>query len=414
MNILLINHYAGSPEMGMEYRPYYLAKEWKKNGHNVSVIASSFSHVRSVQPEIKENSEVRNIEGISYVWIKTKEYKGNTIKRFYNILEFVFKLFIKSKYIATTFKPDVVIASSTYPLDIYPASRIAKKANAKLIYEIHDLWPLSPMEIGGYSKYHPFIMLMQAAENYCYKKSDLVVSILPKTLEHCLKHGLMPLKWHFIPNGINVQKLADVEELPQKQENLIKEIRSKYKSLVGYMGSIGLANALDAFVLSAKKISDDKIAFVIIGKGPEKDSLIRLKNENGIINVFFIETVPKKTVIKMLGYFDILYIGLKKQKLFRFGISPNKLFDYMYSGKPIIQAIEAGNDMVSEAGCGITVEPENPDAIAEAIIKLIAKPEEELALMGRKGKEFVIKNHDYKIISENFLNLMSEVQKHSH
>lgn len=406
MNILLINHYAGSTLLGMEYRPYYLAREWTKKGHNVTIVASSFSHLRSKQPEVKTNFEIQIIDGIRYVWIKTMEYEGNSVKRFINILEFVVRLFFKSKVIAKSFSPDVVIASSTYPLDIYPARRIAKSSKAKLIYEIHDLWPLSPMELGGYSKYHPFIMLMQAAENFCYRKSDLVVSLLPKTKEHCVSHGLIPNKWHYVPNGINIMEMSSQTLIPMHQKNTIETIKSKFDYVVGYTGSIGLANSLSSFVYAAKHFSQENVAFVIIGKGPEKNNLIKIVTEYDINNVFFIDSIPKDSIQLMLDYFDFLFIGLQKQNLFRFGISPNKLFDYMYAGKPSILAIDAGNDIVSEAECGITIEPENSEAIEKAVIQLINSTEEEKREMGQNGKEYVLKNHDYRIIADKFLELM--------
>ena len=406
MNILLINHYAGSHALGMEYRPYYLASEWAKKGHQVTILAASFSHVRSVQPLVNANFELQTIEGVRYVWVKTQPYKGNSIKRFINILKFVYKLYFKSKHLAKTLKLDVVIASSTYPLDIYPAHRIAKKAKAKLIYEIHDLWPLSPIEIGGYSKFHPFIVLMQTAENYCYKHSDFVVSILPKTLEHCIEHGLSHEKWHYVPNGIKLEDMLHQIDIPDEQSQIIEQIKNNFDYVVGYTGSIGLANALDSFVAAAQKLSQKNCALVIVGKGPEKDNLIKLVHENQSKNVFFIDAIPKDSIFNMLAQFDFLYLGLKKQNLFRFGISPNKLFDYMYSGKPIIQAIDAGNDLVTESKCGISVEPENPEAIAEAVSKLISLSKEELQQMGQNGKDYVLKHHEYTIIAEKFLAVM--------
>ena len=143
MNILLINHYAGNPEMGMEFRPYYISREWVKAGHRVLIIGGSFSHLRKIQPKEKKNS----INGILYHWIKTNDYKGNGAKRILSIIFFVSKLYWNYKKYIQDFKPNIVIASSTYPLDIYPARKIAKHYGAKLIYEVHDLWPLSPMEI---------------------------------------------------------------------------------------------------------------------------------------------------------------------------------------------------------------------------------------------------------------------------
>ena len=161
MNILLLNHYAGSPEMGMEFRPYYFAREWVKMGHSVKIVAGDFSHLRTKQPEVKRDFQKEIIDGIEYRWVKTGNYKGNGIQRALSMFRFVGKLFIHSSKIAKVWKPDIVIASSTYPLDTYPAQRIAKKAKAKLIHEVHDMWPITPIEIGGMSKYHPFVMILQ-------------------------------------------------------------------------------------------------------------------------------------------------------------------------------------------------------------------------------------------------------------
>jgi glycosyltransferase involved in cell wall biosynthesis len=104
---------------------------------------------------------------------------------------------------------------------------------------------------------------------------------------------------------------------------------------------------------------------------------------------------------------DILYIGWRRSPLYRFGVSPNKLFDYMMAGKPIINAISAGNDLVAESGCGISIPPEDPVAIAEAIKKLIDMSPLEREEMGRRGREYVIKNHDYKVLAKRFLEAMN-------
>lgn len=164
MNIILINHYAGSNIHGMEFRPYYLAREWVKLGHSVTIVAASFSHLRQKNPDLSEMME-EVIDDIRYIWLPVNKYQGNGVMRFKNMLAFIYQLYKNmGKFIEL--KPDVVIASSTYPLDSYPAYKLAKKTGAKFVFELHDLWPLSPMELGGMSKWHPFIMLMQKAEDF--------------------------------------------------------------------------------------------------------------------------------------------------------------------------------------------------------------------------------------------------------
>lgn len=149
MNILYIDHYAGSLEYGMEFRPYYLAREWEKLGYKVRIIAGNFSHLRTTQPTVKKDFQIDYVDNIEYQWIKTGTYQGNGVSRALTMFKFVGKLFVNARKIVQDFKPDVVITSSTYPLDSFAGYRIAKKAKAKYIHETHDIWPLTLVEIGA-------------------------------------------------------------------------------------------------------------------------------------------------------------------------------------------------------------------------------------------------------------------------
>jgi len=124
------------------------------------------------------------------------------------------------------------------------------------------------------------------------------------------------------------------------------------------------------------------------------------------VNITFLPPVIKPQIPALLQFFDICYIGLQREPLFRFGVSPNKLIDYMMAAKPIIYAIEAGNDPVKEAGCGISVPPEDPQAIADAIRTLASMSVAEREAMGQRGKEYVMKHHDYKILAKQFLKVL--------
>jgi glycosyltransferase involved in cell wall biosynthesis len=409
MNILLINHYAGSPKHGMEYRPYYLAREWGRMGHNVTIVAASFSHLRSKQPIVNGNISEELIDDIQYIWLKTPSYKGNSIRRVQNMLTFIGKLIALSRKLSKKFKQDVVIASSTYPLDIYPAYLISRFLKAKLIFEVHDLWPLTPMELGGMSKWHPFIIMMQIAEDFAYKKTDRVISILPKALDYMVSRGLACEKFVHIPNGIDIDEWQSFNEpLPPQHQETIERLKQEGKFLVCYAGSHGVSNALDYFVESAVYLKDLPIALVLVGQGPEKEKLQKYVVEHNLNNVIFLPPVLKNSIPELLSKMDILYIGWRRSPLYRFGVSPNKLFDYMMAGKPIIHAIEAGNDLVIESGCGVSIPPEDSCAIAEAIKKLMNMSSSEREKMGKRGREYVIDNHDYKILAKRFLEAIND------
>ena len=203
MNIVLINHYAGSPEMGMEFRPYYMAREWVKLGHRVIIIAGDYSHLRRKNPSVKADFTKEKIDGINYCWVKTGAYEGNGVKRALSMARFTRKLWLKAKWIAKTFRPDVIITSSTYPIDTYAGQRIRHFASkAKLVHEVHDMWPATLIEVGGMSRFHPFVIVMQIGENSAYHHSDKVVSLLPCALKHMQKHGMTKEKYVHVNNGI--------------------------------------------------------------------------------------------------------------------------------------------------------------------------------------------------------------------
>lgn len=388
----------------MEYRPYYLAKEWVRMGHKVAIVSASFSHVRSKNPKVDNEIQEEMVNGIKYIWVKTPKYKGSGIKRAINIFSFVWKRIKNSKKFSREFNPDVAIASSTYPLDIYPAYLISRFAKVKLIFEVHDLWPLTLVELGNMPKWHPFIVILQIAEDFAYKHADKVISILPKALDYMVNRGLDTKKVVHIPNGIDIEEWLSFNDLlPEEHRVILERLKKEGKFLLGYAGSFGIANALDFLIESAIYLRDLPVSLVLIGQGPEKDKLLRFVERNNLNNVIFLPAVSKYSIPNFLNWMDILYIGWKNSPLYRFGISPNKLFDYMMAAKPIIHAVEAGNDPVAESGCGISVAPENPVAIAEAIKKLIDMSPLEREEMGRRGKEYVIKNHDYRILAKKFL-----------
>lgn len=404
MNIWLINHYAGSSIHGMEYRPYYMAREWIQLGHEVTIIAASQSHLRNKQPNVTANKTEEVIDGVRYVWLKTPRYSGNGVGRVLNMLAFVAGLFWFYPQIKKQDAPDIVIASSTYPLDILPADYIARKNNAKLIFEVHDLWPLSPMELGGMSKWHPFIMVMQLAENYAYRKANTVISMLPKACDHMQEHGMATEKFGYIPNGLNVGEWdAKSENLPAEHTRLFESLHPPGTFIIIYAGAHGIANALDTLIDAMERLKDEKIVAVFVGQGPEKERLQQSAYDRQLSNVMFLPAVAKKIVPNILENADALYIGWQHQNLYRFGISPNKLFDYMMAGKPVIHSVRAGNDIVAEAGCGISVPPEDPQAIAEAILTMQSMSAEERAAMGARGRAYVIKNHDYQVLAKKFI-----------
>ncbi len=407
MNLLLINHYAGSPQHGMEYRPYFLAREWLRMGHRVQIVAASYSHVRSRQPQVGAGPMDEVIDGIAYRWWPTPAYAGNGVGRVRNIWAFLRQVWGSARRLVDEFRPDVVIASSTYPMDIWVARRIAKMARARLVYEVHDLWPASPIELAGMSKWHPFILLCQKAENDAYRNADAVVSMLPKVATHMAAHGLDLRKLHIVPNGISPQDWAsEPEPLGSTMRAHLRAQQAAGRTLVGYAGAHGQPNALDVLLDAAALLKDEPFAFVLVGDGLERERLAQRVRDEALAQVTLFAPIPKAQVPSFLAAVDIAYLGWQRRPIYRFGIAPNKLMDYMMAGCVVLHSVQAGNDPVAESGCGLTVAPQSAPAVAEGLRVLAALAPAERAAMGQRGRAFVLAHHAYPELAQRFIDAL--------
>ena len=400
MNILLVNHYAGTPALGMEYRPYYLAREWVRLGHRVMIVAAAQSHYRAHQPLPGDEM----VDGIHYRWLPTPAYSDNGWARMRNVLSFLSQLWTQAPALAAELRPDVVISSSTYPMDTWVARRIAQQARARLVHEVHDLWPLSPVELSGMSPWHPFALVCQSAEDAAYRHSDAVVSMLPKVHAHMASRGLDLKKLAIVPNGISPEEwMAPPEPLRSDVEQAIDAARRAGAVIVGYAGSMGRPNALDVLLDAARLVADQPLRFVLVGDGHERERLAARISSEGLVNVALLPPIPKAQVPAFLAAIDIAYLGWQRQPLYRFGIAPNKLMDYMMAARPVLHSVEAGNDPVAESGCGLTVAPESPEEVARGLRQLAALSPRERRQLGDRGRAHVLQHHAYPVLARQFL-----------
>lgn len=402
MNIMIINHYAGSDKYGMEFRPFYLSRELVKLGHSVTVVAADCSHLRKINPVIDKSFTEEFIEGVRYVFIKTVKYQRNNAKRFLNMVSFLHQLKANSKKLYDKYLPDMIIASSTYPYDVKSAKNIASYGNnTKVCYEIHDIWPLSLIEIYNISPKNPYMKSLQKAENYAYENADLVVSILPHVNRHIKELGYNNVNYVHIPNGIIVN---DKNDAPTSDVILkeAKRLKSKEKFILMYLGGFSEANALDDLLSSAKNMPSN-VQIMMVGDGPLKGTYKEKIKIEGLNNISLMPSVLKTQVNSTLKLADALYIGAKRTKLYQYGVGMNKIFDYMLAKKPILYGIEASNNMIADANCGITIEPESSKAIVDGTKQLLEKSEIALEKMGQNGYNYVLQNHDYKKLAKQFI-----------
>lgn len=283
--------------------------------------------------------------------------------------------------------------------------------SAILIHEVHDMWPSTLVEIGGMSRMHPFVGLIQIAENSAYRNCDELISLLPYTKRYMRKHGMAEEKWHYIPNGVIEEEWEDSEPIPEKHDKILRSLREEGKFIVGYFGGHALNNALDILLDVAKNQKDKKTVFVLVGDGVEKKRLMARKNDENIDNVIFLPAVPKKSIPTLVSSYDCIYMGAHESTLYRFGISFNKMFDSMMSGKPLILSVTAPSTPIRDFYCGYTVKSGDIQGISDSIEKIKRMSEQERKEMGERGRQ-AVKNHFlYKNLSKEAANLFGKGKK---
>ncbi len=400
--VWIINQYASTPATGMGGRHFYLAKELVKKGYKVYIIASSSHHLLRNKPVFNQAFQLEVIDGINFVWVKLPSYAESRSKqRVINWFLFPWQILKLPTLIQD--KPDAILCSSPSPFSFLGGQRLARRFGVRLVFEVRDIWPLSLTEIDGYSPGHPFIRLMQWVEDRAYQCSDFVISNLKYSFKHMISRGMKPEKFTWIPNGFS-QDEVDQKILLNSQAQ--KQLPNK-PFVVGYTGTLGVANTLKTLIDAADRLHEySDIAFVLVGSGREKAKLEQAVSDKKLSNVFFIDPIPKDEIQAMLTQFDVCYIGLTNDPLFRFGVSPNKFFDYLYSGKAIIYGIDSGEyKPVEEMKAGLQVPAEDAEKLAEAILKIYCMPPEIRKQMGENGRKGV-EPYEYGKLAQQLSNIL--------
>lgn len=408
MKILLINHYAIPPTEAGGTRHYSLAKELIALGHNVHIVAANFNHQTKtpIISNIKERVFEQVIEGVPFIFINVPSYMGNSPARLKNMLSFSSQLLF-APYFKHLDKPDIVIGSSPHPWAAWAAQKMAKRWGVPFIFEVRDLWPQSLVDLGRISPKHPVVRLLVLLEKYLYKRADKIITLLPGAHEYIKSLGINSTKVVWIPNGIDFSLYNQVSRNDVDND----------KFTVMYAGAHGLANGLETIIECAELLDieyKNEIIFRLVGDGPEKAKLQSMVKEKRLSNVKFDDPIPKQDVPYMLNQADAFIIVVQDSPLYKYGISPNKVYDYLTSSRPIVIGLNAFNNPVAEANAGISVSPENPEELAEAVLKIYNMSKSDREQMGVNGRKYVEENHDFKKLAEKLEEvLVTSISDHS-
>lgn len=374
--IWIWNHYATSMFSEKGGRHHWFGKYLIKKGYTVKIFCASTMHSTLDTVDTMGNDFITDIsDGIEYVFIKTPQYVGNGKSRIKNMIAFYKGLFPVSKEIAAkSGKPDVILASSVHPLTLVAGIKTAKKFKIPCVCEIRDLWPESLIEIGMLKRSSMISKILYKGEAWIYKKADSLIFTMPGGRDYIVEHGLD--KSIDLDEVYNINNGIDLEDFNIKQrETLFEDNDLKDDSFkVVYTGSVRSANHVEdllkaAEICSSKGITD--IKFLVYGDGDQKDILEKTASEKGLDNIVFKGRVEKKYIPYILSRGSLNIVTGEDSNLGRYGISWNKLFEYMASGKPILAnyKIERYN-FIEEYDFGTAKRFENIEEFADAIINM--------------------------------------------
>lgn len=407
VTIWYVHPYAGGPGVGRYSRPYELARAWQATGINTVVVTSAFHHLMDEPGERRGGCD---IEGVPYEFLRTPAYQGNGLGRMVNMAVLTAALPLQASRLAKRYgQPSMIVASSPHPYVFVTSHRVARRFGARSVFEVRDLWPQSLIELAGVRATHPLVRLTDRLERHAYAHADAVVSLLPGTLPYMVERGLDAGRWHYIPNGVDAHAARD-DAANNEPMGQVRRWRADGKLVVVYTGALGTPNYVLSLIESIavlRQRGDHRIAALIVGRGEESAQIRQEIAMRGLSDrVAAFDQIPKREIPALLSACQIGYLSLRPEPLFRFGVSPNKLFDYMLARLPVLFAIRAGNDPVAECGAGFSTSPGDIPAVADALAAFADLPESARKDMGARGYEYVMQNHGYSSLAGRYLDLL--------
>jgi glycosyltransferase involved in cell wall biosynthesis len=401
-----ISKYANIQKFGAETRQASFCKKFAEKNCNVRLVLSNSSHLYSSLPEMQGRYlELKN-DNYDVTWVNTLKYKKATsIRRFISWFWFEFFV-IMLPFSKKHKKPDVVIASSLSIMSVLSGSFFKLFFKSKFIFEVRDIWPQTLVDLKSVSKWHPLIIFLSLVEKLGYKYADEIVGTMPNLAKHVKSVTGYSDNVHFIPQGVCLD-FYQKEQVSIGADYLEKYI-PKGKFIVTYAGTLGIAYALNHVITAAKLLSsiNDNIHFVFLGNGLEESSL--KKQSENLRNVTFAPRVKKEQVLSVLEASDVLLHSFKMEKVFQFGISPNKFIDYMFAKKPIVCMFSGYPSMINEANCGEFTPSEDPNALVDCLLKYEKMSEEERNKLGENGYNFLVKKRNFDVLSEQYMELFND------
>jgi glycosyltransferase involved in cell wall biosynthesis len=402
--IWIVNQFANTPDVPGHTRQYELGQFLVQQGCPVDIFTSDYNLAKRQYLKLKfpQLWQQDDLAGLQWNWLYAAPYRVNNWRRYVNMLSFCLTLFVAGLFKP---KPDLIIGSSPQLLAAFTCWVLAKLRGAKFYFEVRDLWPQVLVELGGQSANSPVVRLLGWIESWLYLNSDRVIVLAAGSVDYVSERGATRVSW--LPNGPEAKEFQI--DLPVEEAKACYKIAPERVCLM-YAGAHGTANALGTIVEAARLLDQshpNKFLILLVGDGTEKAELI--ERAAGIECIEFRAPIPKAEIPKLLRAADGLILTLKNVPLFRYGVSPNKLYDYYGAGKPVVVAVGgAVNQEVTEHRLGFTSEPEDARGLADAMLELAQTPPAERQAMGERGHDLATSTYSRAKVAAQLWKLIQE------
>lgn len=394
LTLVWINQFAVLPTDGGGTRHFELARELVKRGWDVTVVASDYHpHRRTYTRRATADNRApidEIVDGVRFRWLWARPYKSNDWRRAINWLTF-------SRSIAAMgllpVNPDIVIGSSPQLFAATAARKLARRFRIPFVFEVRDLWPEALIAAGG-QKGLAYRVMGRVASGL-YRDADRIMVLAGGVARYLIEHGIDPSRIVHIPNGVDVNLVQPLvlgeNSFPQAADAL---------TLI-YAGAHGMMNGLTVILEAASILAktDARVRFVLVGDGPDKSELRATAASRRLRNVEFVDPLPKKEMAALLGRADGGLMLLREAAMFSFAVSPNKLFDYLSVGIPIVCNVPGETaELLASSGAGIQARDTTPEALVDAIGRLRALSGAERRRMSTEGRRWVTENHSREVL----------------
>lgn len=400
MRVWVFNHYASTPDQPTT-GSYFLLKSMADKGVDVTVFASGFNYYSRKDIRMQGNYLTRaDVDGkLTFQWIRTTPTKGGAVTRLINMLSYATLAFFVA--VIKREKPDIVIGVCPHPFAGLTAWMVSVFKRARFVYEIRDIWPESLTEGKIASNKHPLIIFFTHLQKFLYRRAEKIISVIGRLDLYLAEIGIDPKKFVWAPNGIIIDRAAlpAPSGQPESPDGIFN---------VMYIGGHSKYHALEDILDAAALVQNQtNIHFILIGDGSEKIALIERAKALGLKNLEFRDAVPRTEIINVVKEASCFVISSRTMPIHRYGISPNKLSDSMLAGRPTILAIPIAGDMITGPNAGYVIESKDPQALADAILRMERLPASEREAMGARAQAYALDTFDAGALADRVIKALS-------